>query len=86
MSRHGGVSKAVESLIKAKSQGLWSSIPKAVDGAMVVQSFEKFAQMEGMSPRLSEHSALVNFLLLISPTLTLPGDADDDEDDEMRKM
>ena len=82
MSRHGGVTRAVESYVKAKSQGLWCMFPKTVDNAKVAQAFEKFAATKkGMSPQLADHSALVSFLLLISPSLSMPGQQPEEDDD-----
>jgi len=74
MSKHGGVTRAVENYIKAKSQGLWCKFPETIDISKVNQAFEKFAETKnGMSPQLLDHPAIVTFLLLISPSMSMPG-------------
>ena len=89
MSRHGGVTNAVENYIKAKSEGLWCNFPSSVDSAKVLRAFERFAEtVDGMSPKLHDHRDLVIYLVLISPSLSLPeedensSDGDDDHDEE----
>ncbi|CAB9506918.1 expressed unknown protein [Seminavis robusta] len=78
MSRHGGVTRSVENYIKAKSQGLWSKLPLAVDSAKVTRAYATFAaSVEGLSPRISDNSALFTYLHLISPSLRL---SEDDEE------
>ena len=75
MHRHGGVTRAVENYIKAKTQGMWTRLPKSVDTTKVVQAFQKFAaRVKGLSPRLTDHGALVKYLLLISPSFSLQKD------------
>lgn len=82
MSKHGGVTRAVENAVKAKSQGMWSKLPKTVDSTKVKQAFEEFAAtIEGLSPVLADHDALVKYLLLICPSLQLH-EGDEDEKDE----
>ena len=36
MSRHGGVSRAIEMAVKAKTQGLWFKLPQSVDASSYV--------------------------------------------------
>lgn len=86
MSRHGGVTRAVESYVKAKSEGLWCQFPRTISMPKVTQAFEKFAATKkDMSPQLVDHPALVSFLLLISPSMNMPSEIpeeDEDKDDE----
>ena len=90
MSRHGGVTRAVENYVKVKSEGMWCKFSGTVDCARVSQAFEKFAAAKhGMSSKLADHSALVSFLLLLSPSLSMPGEepeednnGNEDSDDE----
>ena len=83
MSKHGAVTQAVENAVKVKSQGIWSKLPKTVDSGKVLQAFEKFAAtVEGLSPVLTDHDALVKYLLLICPSLRLPQDGDEEEEQQ----
>ena len=86
MSRHGGVTRAVENYVKAKSEGMWCKFPRTVDCIGVSQAFEKFAATKnGISSKLGDHSALVSFLLLLSPSLSMPGEEPEKDNDDSKE-
>jgi hypothetical protein len=83
MSRHGGITRAVENYIKAKSQGLWSMLPQTVDSSKVSQAYRKFsAAAKGAPLQISDNTALSTYLRLVSPSLNLSNAEDAAERDE----
>jgi len=65
-------SSGIHNEIVHRSKGLWKALPTCVDNKRVEQAFAAFAtDVRGASSELRHHPTFADFLLLISPTLTV---------------